>query len=112
MKETNIDNVRQTVSEAMEEENWLILNYVSKEVATLIVTNIYMMNDQTSGFGQDIGKSISVIASRKKISVISEQRSSFYQADQPLCLYEDLDEDVSEIMMVLEAAIVRMEANM
>ena len=90
------------------DEEWQIRNYVSDEVAAIIVANVYWMADLVSGFGQDIPQTISVISNNSRISVIADGAASFYKHDGQICEYEDLQSDIGEILLVLETAIQRM----
>ena len=92
------------------------------ECAPLLITNVYMMNDLTTGFGQDVrvegmydekGKpqKASLISSRDLISVILPEGASHYRADLPLCGYENLSEDITNICMITQAVLDRIYAN-
>lgn len=90
--------------------------------APLLITNVYMMNDLTTGFGQDVtlpgmvdekGKPLkaSLISSTDLISVILPEGASHYRADLPLCGYENLGEDITNICMITQAVLDRIDAN-
>lgn len=108
MKVTDLNQIRDEAKTQLEDGEWLILNYVQLDVAALMVTNIYLMADQVSGFGQDIRRSISVISNNSRISTIADGTASYYKHDGVICAYEDLEGDIGEILMVLEASIQRM----
>lgn len=111
MKETDYKAIHDEVETQLLMTSWLILDYVELDVAIQLVFNIYLTNDILKGFGQDIEGVISVISSRDRISTIAGGHSSFYKNDSPLCYYEQLDEDVNQILIVLQASIERMEYN-
>ena len=111
MKVTDLNEVAAEVRTQLENEGSLLLDYVSKEVAVSMTTNIYVMSDQTKGFGQDIPDTISVISSQTRISTIFEGHSSFYKESGAICEYNDLSEDVSQIILVLDTAIQRTRNN-
>ena len=92
------------------------------ECPALMITNVYMMNDLTTGFGQDVrvegmydekGKPLkaSLISSTDLISVILPEGASHYRADLPLCGYENLSEDITNICMITQAVLDRIYAN-
>lgn len=92
------------------------------ECAALLITNVYMMNDLTTGFGQDVkvagmvdekGKPLkaSLISATDLISVILPEGASHYRADLPLCGYENLGEDITNICMITQAVLDRIYAN-
>lgn len=95
----------------LDAEDWRVKDYLDDPNAALCVTNIYETNDLAKGFGQDFRNGFSVISSRDRISVINDGSASFYKGQDPLCLYADLEDDIETILMVLDAAIIRMEAN-
>lgn len=108
MKETDYNVVRTEALAVIQTDEWQITNYVDDEVASVIVANIYWMADLVSGFGQDIPNIISVISNNSRISVIADGAASFYKHDGNICEYQNLQNDIHEIMIVLETAIQRM----
>lgn len=91
--------------------------------AALLIAHVYMMNDLTSGFGQDVtltdltderGKPLraSLISSRDLISVILPEGASHYRADDVLCGYEDLEADIQNICMITQAVVDRIYSRM
>lgn len=110
MKVTDLNQIRLTVDAYLGLMDWTILEFVDKETATLIVTNIYLTNDKLKGHGQDIENILSVISTRNGISVISNHTASRMNVDYELCEYNDLQDDISNIMNCLEAALTRLTA--
>lgn len=110
MKVTDYNEVWQEVETQLQVTEWSILNYVSLDVATMLVVNMYLTGDILKGLSQGIPNSISVISSDDRISVIVDGCASFYKSDGPMCQYEDLSDDIEQILMILDAALVRMEA--
>lgn len=109
MKFTDLNQIYSEALAQLEGQEWAVLDYLSVENAAWAVSAIYQTNDLDKGFGQDFEGSISIISSRKRISVIANGTSSYYKQDAPLCEYESLPDDIAEILMVLETAIQRME---
>lgn len=112
MKVTDLNQVQAMVITQVEQQEWDLLDYVSEEIAVQLIVNIYMMNDQTSGYGQDMNNGFSVISSRQRIAVIYEGHHSSFKHAQPLCMYEDLYADIETILIVMQAAIERMQCYM
>lgn len=122
MKEQDLNVVLQTAQEIIEKDYLDIEIAFGPECAALMITNVYMMNDLTTGFGQDVrvegmydakGKPLkaSLISSTDLISVILPEGGSHYRADLPLCGYENLSEDITNICMITQAVIDRIYAN-
>lgn len=109
MKFTDLNQIYSEALAQLEGQEWAVLGYLSVEYAAWAVSAIYQTNDLDKGFGQDFEGSISIISSRRRISVIANGTSSYYKTSTPLCEYESLPEDIAEILMVLETAIQRME---
>lgn len=111
MKETDLNAIHTEIQTQLNENPWKVLEYLSIEDATILVMNIYLTNDSQKGHGQDFINSLSVISSQTRIAVIKGKNSSFFKSDLPLCQYNQLWEDIEQILIVLDASIERMEYN-
>lgn len=111
MKESDVAKVVAEVTTQIEQTEWSVLQYLTKQQATLAVSCIYMMGDYTKGYGQDFISDLSIISSPKRISVIHGRYSSFYDNGDAICWYDDLAMDINQILICLQAAIERMEYN-
>lgn len=122
MKEQDLNVVLQTAQTTIENDYSGIAVAFGVECAPLMIANVYMMNDLTTGFGQDVrvagmydekGKPLkaSLISSTDLISVILPEGASHYRADLPLCGYENLSEDITNICMITQAVLDRIYAN-
>lgn len=122
MKEQDY-NVVLTTAKSVIENQYPELNDVwPNGCAALLIAHVYMMNDLTTGFGQDValpgltdekGKPLkaSLISATDLISVILPEGASHYRADLPLCGYENLSEDITNICMITQAVLDRIYAN-
>lgn len=107
-KVTDYSEILSEVTTQLSDQEWSITDFMPKDNAAIVVANIYLMNDLCAGFGQDIDNSVSVISARQRISVIYGGRCGMFKHHENLCLYESLSDDVSVILMVLQAAFDRM----
>lgn len=93
------------------------------ECAPLLIANVYMMNNLTTGYGQDVrvegmyddkGKPLkaSLISSTDLISIILPEGGSHWRADLPLCGYEDLHTDILNICVITQAVLDRIWSRM
>lgn len=93
------------------------------EVAPIIIANVYMMNNLTTGYGQDVqlvgqyddrGKPLkaSLISATDLISIILPEGASHWRADLPLCGYEDLHTDILNICVITQAVLDRIHSRM
>lgn len=122
MKEQDLNVVLRMAQMTIESEYPGIDVAFGPECAALLITNVYMMNNLTTGFGQDVrvagmvdekGKPLkaSLISATDLISVILPEGASHYRADLPLCGYENLSEDITNICMITQAVLDRIYAN-
>lgn len=107
-KVTDYNEVLNEVKQQLTDQEWAITEYMTIDNAAVIVANIYMMSDICVGFGQDVGNSVSVISSIRRISVIYDGRCGMFKHHEDLCVYDSLSDDISVILMVLQAAFDRM----
>lgn len=106
-KITDYSEVVQEITDQLDATETTIEEVLGRDLAILCVLNIYMTNDICQGFGQDFHNGVSVISSLQRISVIVGKRSSFFKDDFAICQYEDLSDDISEILMIWTAAYDR-----
>lgn len=122
MKEQDLNVIRNLAQITIENNFSDIAETFGSACAPLLITNVYMMNDLTTGFGQDVtlpgmvdekGKPLkaSLISSTDLISIILPKGASHYRADLPLCGYEDLSEDITNICVITQAVLDRIYAN-
>lgn len=122
MKENDYNVVRNLAGITIDADYPDIAETFGSACAPLLIANVYMMNDLTTGFGQDVtltgmvdekGKPLkaSLISSTDLISVILPEGASHYRADLPLCGYENLSEDITNICMITQAVLDRISAN-
>lgn len=107
-KVTDYNEIMNEVETQISQTDHSLTDYVGMETAKMIVANIYMANDTMKGFGQDIKAQLSVIASEKAIAVVHDGQMGCFRGKEPLCIYESLTDDISEILIVMQAAFDRM----
>lgn len=121
MKEQDYNVVLTTAQSVIENQYPDLADIWPNGCAALMVAHVYMMNDLTTGFGQDVqlpgltdekGKPLraSLISSRDLISVILPEGGSHYRADDVLCDYVDLETDIQNICMITQAVIDRIQS--
>lgn len=109
MKATDLNEIRAVVAEELANQGGKILDYLTLGESTDLLTMIYVTNDRTAGYGVDYVGNLSVISSPTRIAIIFLGHHSFYKHDGSICLYADLEEDIHEINIVLDAALDRWE---
>lgn len=121
MKITDYTVIQNAIQEQLLDQDWSIEDYLSETAIVLAISNIYTTNDLMSGFGQDFSNNVgaiadvvyqnmSIISSRDRISIILDSRMSYYKSDVPICGYENLDEDIAYIFMVIQLVLDRIDS--
>lgn len=98
-----------------------LLEKLGEERSVWCVMAIYLMNDVTSGYGQDFDEieysnmmnyhdRLSVISSPNKISVIYRNKMSYYTDSYNVCGYKDLHDDISNILIWIQTAFDRINS--
>lgn len=121
MKITDYSVIQNAIRNELLSQEWSLSGYLNEAAILLAVANIYTTNDLVSGFGQDfrctvggadeeISQKISIITNRERISVILDSRMSYYKSDVPICGYENLDEDIAYIFMIIQLVLDRIDS--
>lgn len=111
--------VKQEIADMIDEKCPDLVDLIGREPAIFCVLAIYQTNNLCSGYGQDFEpsaygmmiqghKKVSVISFENGVSVIVDSASSRYQDRFAMCGYVDLEEDLTQICICIQAAIDRM----
>lgn len=109
MKVADLNEIRAVAAEELAQHGGRILDYLTIGESTDLLTMIYVTNDRAAGFTVDYLGNLSVISSPTRIAINFLNHHSFYKHDGTICLYNDLDDDIHEINIVLDAALDRWE---
>ena len=112
--------VKQEIADMIDEKCPDLVEYIGREPAIFCVLAIYQTNDICNGYGQDFvtragqeilgaPEKVSVISFENGVSVIVDSASSRYQDRFAMCGYVDLEEDLTQICICIQAAIDRMQ---
>lgn len=113
--------VKQEIADMINEKCPDLVEYIGYEAAIFCVLAIYQTNDICSGYGQDFTpdaarvmitghEKVSVISFENGVSVIVDSKSSRYQDRFAMCGYVDLEEDLTQICICIQAAIDRIQS--
>lgn len=113
--------VRGEIADMIDEKCPDLVDLIGREPAIFCVLAIYQTNDLCSGYGQDFApnasemmihghKKVSVISFENGVSVIVDSASSRYQDRFAMCGYVDLEEDLAQICICIQAAIDRIQS--
>ena len=106
-KITDYNVIAQRASMMVDEKCPDLVSKIGLEMASFCLMGIYTTNNQTRGYGQDFYGEVSVIAFENGVSVIDGKVKSSYQDSIPLCGYDDLDDDLTQIAICIQAAFER-----
>lgn len=106
-KLTDLGEIQQAVTTVYEAVGCQLDEFIETKDVIDCISMIYVNNDRQCGLGQDYSEGISVVASRTRISIIGQGAMSFYKNDGPICLYENIVDDINQIIIVIDAAIGR-----
>lgn len=121
MKITTYGVIDAMVRELLPEMCPDLLEKLGEERSVWCVMAIYLMNDVSSGYSQDFTLSreeyhtirrpfLSVISSPNKISVIYCGQMSYYTDSYDVCGYENLHDDISNILIWIQTAFDRINS--
>lgn len=119
-KVTDLSVIEEVIADMVDEKCPDLVEYIGYEAAIFCVLAIYQTNNLCSGYGQDFVpdaarmmihgyKKVSVISFENGVSVILDSVSSRYQDRFAMCGYVDLNEDLTQICICIQAAIDRMQ---
>ena len=120
-KVTDLSVIQQAIADMINEKCPDLVEYIGYEAAIFCVLAIYQVNDICRGYGQDFtnlagrevisgAEKVSVISFETGVSVIVDSASSRYQDRFAMCGYTDLDEDLTQICICIQAAFDRMQS--
>jgi hypothetical protein len=120
-KVKDLSVIQQAVADMIDEKCPDLVENIGRDNAIWCVMAIYTTNDLCSGYGQDFvpdayrmmilgHKKVSVISFQNGVSVIIDSASSRYQDRFAMCGYTDLNEDLTQICICIQAAIDRINS--
>lgn len=120
-KVTDLSVIQQEIADMINEKCPDLVEYIGYEAAIFCVLAIYQVNDICRGYGQDFtnlagrevisgAEKVSVISFETGVSVIVDSASSRYQDRFAMCGYADLNEDLTQICICIQAAFDRMQS--
>lgn len=117
-KVTDLTVVQQMADSIVDEKCPDLVAIIGRDNAIWCLVAIYTTNDLCKGYGQDfyphsgfmndpLAEKCSVISFELGVSVIVDSASSRYQDRFPMCGYESLEDDITQIAISIQAAIDR-----
>lgn len=109
MKETNLTTIQNAAIDELTANGSALFDYLTQQEVVDVFVMIYLTNDQLCGHGMDYVGNLSIVTSRQRIAIIFLGHHSFYKHDGAICQYDNLEEDMHEINIVMDAALARWE---
>lgn len=117
-KVTDYAVLQSVIQEELDLHDCDLEELIGSDLTNMCIANIYLTNDVCKGFGQDFvmhepaypdmtEMKTSVISAPQRISIITDIGMSYYKTDDTLCGYEDVHEDVANIIIVIQAVLDR-----
>jgi hypothetical protein len=108
MKIENLTELYDTIQMVIDNTQPTIIDYMTPQMLTYVIMNIYLNNDTSKSVTNHVNNSMTIIASEKSISVIWDDHSTNYRIRVPLCLYENLSDDIGNILSCIDICIDRL----
>ena len=117
-KVTDLNQVQAVAEVVIDEKCPDLVDKIGAERAVWCLVAIYTTNDYCKGYGQDFflyqengvvdsARVVSVVSFQNGVSVIVNSHSSRYSDRFPLCGYESLYDDLTQIAISIQAAFDR-----
>lgn len=108
MKETDYNLLHETIKQVFSREEWTITDIIDIDDVISFIIFVYLLNDIRQANGCDFKEEkLSIIISKKRVSVIWQKRGTYYQNPEPMILYEDLYTDIMTLAVCIQAAFDR-----
>lgn len=108
MKIENLTELYDTIQLVIDSNHPTIIDYMSPQMLTYVIMNIYLNNDTSKAVTNHVNNSMTIIASECRISVIWDEQSTNFRIRFPLCLYENLIVDITNILSCIDICIDRL----
>lgn len=108
MKIENLTELYDTIQLVIDSTQPTIIDYMTPQMLIYVIMNIYLNNDTSKSVTNHVNNSMTIIASEKRVSVIWDGHSTNYRICVPLCLYENLSDDIGNILSCIDICIDRL----
>ena len=106
MKETDYAIIQTAVQVVLTQNPFEIKEILDTTTLVAIVTNIYLNADTSKAVTNHVDNVCTIIATQDKVSVISEETSSYIKTPGPYVLYEDLTADIVSILECIDCCVI------
>ena len=108
MKIEDLTELYDTIQLVIDSTHPTIIDYMTPQMLTYVIMNIYLNNDTSKAVTNHVNNSMTIIASECRVSVIWYKQSTNFRIRFPLCAYEDLLQDINNILSCIDICIDRL----
>lgn len=108
MKIEDLTELYDTIQDVIDSTIPTIFEYLPSQMLIYVIMNIYLNNDTSKAVTNHVNNSMTIIASEKSVSVIWDGHSTNYRIRVPLCLYENLVDDITNILSCIDMCVNRL----
>lgn len=115
MRQTDLGQLQTAIENQLDSQTWYLQSYIDDERIINVVAAIYLNNDVAIEVTTRIAP-LTIIATNKRISVIidadqdTQKRSTYYKSSWAICQYQDMSEDVQNILNIIDVCLLRLGA--
>lgn len=112
MKETNLDTIQSIAIDMIVKYEPIALKYIDTQELSGILTNAYCYNDSAKETTHRVNGSVTLIFTQTAVSLIFWNIATRYKSAQPLCLYENLAADITNLLSCVDFCFERLDERM
>lgn len=112
MKETNLDTIQSMAIDMIVKYEPIALGYIDTIELAGIITNAYCYNYGAKETTHRVNGSVTLIITQTAVSLIVWDIATRYKSAQPLCLYENLEDDITNLLSCVDFCFARLEERM
>lgn len=115
MRQTDLGQLQTAIELKLDSQTWYLQSYIDDERIINVVAAIYLNNDVAIEVTTRI-EPLTIIATTKRISVIIDadqqtmKKSTYYKSQWAICKYENMSEDVQNILNIIDVCLLRLGA--
>lgn len=111
MKETNLEVLHSFIQDYVQNNYQPITEIIGLQLYEYILMSIYLSNDTAKAYTFHVKDQMTIITTPTRVSMIWEGHATNTVQRVPLCLYENLYDDILNITTIIEILFQRLLGN-